>query len=246
MSLRWIWGARDHGSQSQSRWLGEHTCVRAFLCPAPTNVDWSRYNCTGVFGHLGCQQVFAPDTATFSDLKHCEDSSCPSCREVTCHSHGECRQDAAGCDCEANFYPSSSCSIYCEPKETCHGHGTCGAAGVCECDADYYPAGNCTTECNAETSCHGNGKCTAEGACECDGRYISADTCEHSVLLVGAAIAGVVSLLVVRRLCLPSLLVPAALACVAKAASAVGRLGLDLVASRSPCIVSSCLYVEHW
>jgi hypothetical protein len=185
--------------------------VRASLCLAYTNVDRSRFKCESVFGNKGCQEVFAPNKADYPDVKACEDSGCSSCREVTCHAHGECRQHAEGCDCDANYYPSSSCSVYCEPKATCHGHGTCGDAGACECDADYYPAGECTTFCNAEVTCHGNGNCAAEGTCECVGHYYPTDTCEHSVLLMGAAVAGVVSLLVVRRLHLPFVLVPAAL-----------------------------------
>lgn len=183
-------------------------------------VDRSRFNCQSVFGSPpGCQQVFAPDKANFKDMDACEASGCASCREKTCHSHGNCSTVVTGCICDPNYYPSSSCSVYCDPASTCHGHGKCGDAGACECDANYYPAGNCTTFCNAEETCHGNGKCGDKGACECDGHYLSPDSCEHSVMMIGAAAAGVISLVVVRGLCLSSVLVPAAL----------GRGALNLV-----------------
>ena len=166
------------------------------------------YNCSVTLGHRDCQKVYAPDPAAFGSLGACEDSGCPSCRKDTCHAHGECT-DHGGCVCDTNYYPSSSCSLYCEPTATCHGHGKCQRdVGVCECDADYYPKSNCTTYCKAEETCNGNGKCGEAGTCECNAYYYPPDTCEHSKLLMGAAVAGAVSLVVVRRLHLPLLPAP--------------------------------------
>ena len=201
------------------------------------------YNCTAIFGHKDCQKVYAPSSAAFATLAACEDSGCPSCRKDTCHAHGDC-SDQGGCDCDPNYYPSSSCSFYCEPKETCHGHGKCRDAGVCECDADYYPKSNCTTYCKAEETCNGNGKCGDAGTCECDAHYYPQDTCARSALLMGAAVVGAVSLVVVRRLHLPLLPVLSVARALAYRARCIDRrrcrLDLAMLGFSSRAVVCLC------
>ena len=87
---------------------------------APEPEPMVGFNCAAVLGHKDCQRVYAPDHANFTDLSACEQSGCDSCREKTCNAHGACtgKVDGPKCTCEANYYPSSSCSIWKRPTAT--------------------------------------------------------------------------------------------------------------------------------
>ena len=144
----------------------------------------------------------APPTGTIS----CSASQCV-CKEgwrgdlcdtpCDCHERGSrtCDQNTGTCDCIAgwtgakcnqcapNFFPTGQCYKYCNPVETCNGHGVCNpATGSCTCDKAWSGSGDCSncglnyygsdcgTFCDAGKNCTStkNGFCDpADGSCQC-------------------------------------------------------------------------------